>query len=124
MRKLIRKILKEQEEFVFPEYSEQKKYDQIYKYLDKIIKKSDTKEGLLFKDERYEGHWFAIPMPTKTIDLLVTSYFIDNICINAGKPVSLIDEEGICDRSLIAEAIIEWVKDRYNIIVTGNITLL
>ena len=124
MRKLIRRILKEQEEFVFPEYSEQKKYDQIYKYLDKIIKKNDTKEGLVFKDERHIGHWFAIPMPRIPLNLLVTSYFIGDICINAGKPVSLMDEEGRCDRSLISEVIKEWVKDRYNIIVTGNMEIL
>jgi hypothetical protein len=124
MRKLIRRILKEQEEFVFPEYSEQKKYDQIYKYLDKIIKKNDTKEGLLFKDERYKGHWFAIPMPMKSFGLLATYNIIDDICINAGKPVSLMDEEGRCDRSLISEVIKKWVKDRYNIIVTGNMEIL
>jgi hypothetical protein len=124
MRKLIRRILKEQEDYVFPEYSEQKKYDQIYKYLDKIIKKSDTKEGLLFKDERYKGHWFAIPMPMKSFGLLATYNIIDDICINAGKPISLMDEEGRCDRSLISEVIKEWIKDRYNIIVTGNMEIL
>jgi hypothetical protein len=34
------------------------------------------------------------------------------------------DEEGRCDRSLISEVIKEWVKDRYNIIVTGNMEIL
>ena len=131
MKELIRKILREQEEEdfspVIPIWGSKKRQNQIYQYLDKIIKREEGEDAIKFKDERYVGRWFAIKQTTEQndqLDLLVTEKIFWDICDNAGKPVSLLNENGDCDVKFITETIREWIKDKYGIILTGKIYIL
>lgn len=126
MKELIKKILREQEEeeyYPIPIWGSKKKHIQIYDYLDKIIKKIDgVDNSVMFKDERYNGHWFVVGYKSKNLTFTVDIFY--DICQNAGKPLSLTKEEVGCDIDTISQIVKEWIKDRYNITVTGDITVL
>jgi len=109
MRKLIRKILKEQEDFIFPSYGNPE--EPKFKYLDSKLKGLIKKEPL-----NYYGVIFGFPdRPIGVLGwrrdgiLYIYHKLVDDISANFN--LSIPDSE-----SLIGK----WVSDRYKLEVKNN----